>query len=60
LGDSYTQSLSFSTLESLLLPYSYKFCGLDRAGNLLKSPEMSLNLICVRGDLMPRAGVNDR
>jgi hypothetical protein len=60
LGDSYTRSLTFSTLESLLLPFGYKFCALDQAGNLLTTPAMSLNLIYVRGDLLPRAGVNDR
>ena len=59
LGDSYTRSLTFSTIENLLLPFGYKFCALDRGGNMLTWPAMSLNLIYARGDLMPRAGVND-
>lgn len=56
LGDSYTRSLTFSTIENLLLPFGYKFCALDRGGSLLTWPAMSLNLIYARGELLPRSG----
>ncbi len=52
VGDVYQKSLSFYDIESLLLPYGYKFYAIDTGGDLLKQPSLSLNLIYVSEGLL--------
>lgn len=52
VGDAYTKSLTFSDIESRLLPYGYKFYGIDTAGDLFHTPWLSFNLIYVHERLL--------
>lgn len=52
VGDSYTKKLTFSDIEKRLLPYGYKFYGIDSCGDLHHTPWLSFNLIYVHERLL--------
>lgn len=54
VGDAYVKALHFHDIESLLLPYGYRFYALDKGGDLLKTPSLSFNAIYVHERLLSR------
>lgn len=52
VGDAYTKSLTFLDIEERLLPYGYKFYGIDSHGDLLHTPWLCFNLIYVHERLL--------
>ena len=52
VGDVYKHSLSFYYLEQYLRPCGFRFFAIDTAGDLMRHPSLSFNLIYVRDDLI--------
>ena len=52
LGDAYEKSLQFMDIEKFLLPAGYRLYAIDRGGNLLQTPSLSLNAIYVSKKLL--------
>ena len=54
VGNAYEKRLSFNEIENLVYPYGYRFFGINTAGNILDTPELSFDVLYVKSEIFER------